>query len=83
MVVMVIKIDFKKEIKGNKTMIINLSLNDNIKKRNINKKEILVNSFTYRNNINTKEKNKIIFNKKQVVKESENKINKIEKQNKM
>jgi len=72
----------KKAIKGNKTMIINLSLNDNIKKRNINKKEILVNSFTYRNNINTKEKNKIIFNKKQIVKESENKINKFEKQNK-
>ena len=71
----------KKEIKN---MIFNLSLNDGIKKRNVNKKDILGNSFTYRNNINTnKDKNKIILNKKLVLKEPENKINKLEKQNKI
>ena len=74
----------KKKIKGIKNMIFNLSLNDGIKTRNINKKDILGNSFTSRNNINTnKDKNKIILNKKLVLKESENKINKNEKQNKI
>ena len=45
--------DKKIPIKNVKKFVLNLSLNDNIKKRNGNNTNIIGNSLTYRNNINT------------------------------
>ena len=72
----------KINIRNIKKLMFNLSLNENIKERNKNKKDLIGNSLTYRNNINTNnELNKKQIYKKKVNNEPEKKINKNENKN--
>ena len=72
------KEDKKIAIKNVKKFVFNLSLNDNIKKRNGNNTNIIGNSLTYRNNINTNND----LNKQSTIRIKINK-DKNEKQNKI
>ena len=70
--------DKKIPIKNVKKFVLNLSLNDNIKKRNGNKTNIIRNSLTYRNNINTNnDLNKQSTIRKKINKDKNQKQNKI------
>ena len=76
--------DKKIQIKNVKKFVLNLSLNDNIKKRNNYKKDLNEGSLSYRNNINTNnELNKSSITRKKINKEPDIKINNKEKQNKI
>ena len=70
--------DKKIPIKNVKKFVLNLSLNDNIKKRNGNNTNIIGNSLTYRNNINTNnDLNKQSTIRKKINKDKNQKQNKI------
>ena len=70
--------DKKIPIKNVKKFVLNLSLNDNIKKRNGNNTNIIRNSLTYRNNINTNnDLNKQSTIRKKINKDKNQKQNKI------
>ena len=72
------KEDKKIAIKNVKKFVLNLSLNDNIKKRNGNNTNIIGNSLTYRNNINTNnDLNKQSTIRKKINKDKNQKQNKI------
>ena len=73
--------DKKIPIKNVKKFVLNLSLNDNIKKRNGNNTNIIGNSLTYRNNINTNnDLNKQSTIRKKINKDKNEKQNKIKKE---
>ena len=75
------KEDKKIAIKNVKKFVLNLSLNDNIKKRNGNNTNIIGNSLTYRNNINTNnDLNKQSTIRKKINKDKNEKQNKIKKE---
>ena len=74
----------KVNIRNMKKLIFNLSLNENNRERNKNKKDLYGNSLTSRNNFNTNnELNKKPITKKNVNNEPEKKINKNENKNKV
>jgi hypothetical protein len=74
----------KINIKNIKKLMLNLTLNENIKERNKNKRDLIGNSLTYRNNVNiNNELNKKSIVTKKVNNEQEKKINKNENKNKI
>ena len=73
--------DKKISMNNMKKLVLNLTLNDNIKKRNVNKHNLIGNSLTYRTNINTNnDLSKQNTMRKNIIKDKNEKPNKIKKE---